>query len=123
MGNFSEIQSSSNFYKRKTDLDIVTSLKARYFLSEEKKYISYKSRHFRLFTGKKLALLGLLFRIQESIPFIFPPSVTIASSVSNVTLPKLRSITIFFPRGQSQIIYEFFQPLSDIEQVTKVRLT
>lgn len=73
--------------------------------------------------GKKLAMLGLLFRIQESIPFIFPPSVTIASSVSNVTLPKLGSITIFFPRGQSQIIYEFFQPLSDIEQVTKVRVT
>lgn len=56
-------------------------------------------------------------------PFYFSSSVTIASSVSNVTLPKLRSITIFFPRGQSQIIYEFFQPLSDIEQVIKVRVT
>lgn len=41
-------------------------------------------------------------------PFHFSSSVTIASSVSNVTLPKLRSITIFFSSWTVSDYLRFF---------------
>ena len=85
--------------------------------------MSYKSRYFRLFTGKKLTLLGLLFRIQESIPFIFPQALLLRHLSPMSLCQNYVALQYFFPRGQSQIIYDFFQPLSDIEQVTKVRVT